>query len=113
MADYREALGDAAVNANALVRHLESLGDAEHASRADVDRARALADEIERVLCDAVRTVPQSAANAAAYQALEAVDSLGAAADGNDVALMGAAAYEIRDHLRRACEAAEHSAEVR
>ncbi|NLC57546.1 MAG: hypothetical protein GX774_11970 [Armatimonadetes bacterium] len=99
---YEDAMEQALGDANALVRHLEGLSGRAHATRAAIDHARRLAEAIEQAVYTAVRSFPQSGANAAAYQALEGVSSLRAAADGNDLALMEAAAHQIQDHLSRA-----------
>jgi alkylhydroperoxidase family enzyme len=102
---FKNAMARSMIDARNLVQHLNSLGDREHASRADLDRARALADQIEACVYGVIRDLPQSEANALSYQALESVDSLRAAADGNDVAMMRGAAQGIYDRLHRACEA--------
>lgn len=102
---YAEAMERALADARALVRHLEGLGEAAHATPAAVDHAAGLADAIERTVYQAIQEAyPDRTAKAPADQALEGIDGFRAAARGNDVDLMRAAAHEVLDHLTRAQE---------
>ncbi len=100
--DYHEVLMGAVGEATILVHHLEDQGDADSLSRAALDRARSLAERVEEVLSGAMGEYSDPAANAAARQALEAVDGFRAAAAGGDLGMMRSAAHGILDHVTRA-----------
>ncbi|HOJ20646.1 MAG TPA: hypothetical protein PLY56_03870 [Armatimonadota bacterium] len=105
---YVEAIARAAQDAQSLVRFLDGLDEHAPATPAAIGHAAQLADAVERVVYQALQEAyPDWSAKAAADQALESIDAFRAAAQGNDVRLMRAAARGALDHLNRARELEE------
>lgn len=102
---YVEAIARAAQDAQSLVRFLDGLDEHAPAPPAAIGHAAQLVDAVERVVYQALQEAyPDWSAKAAADQALESIDAFRAAAQGNDVRLMRAAARGALDHLNRARE---------
>jgi len=106
---FEEAMERAVRDAQALSEYLDGLGGEVHASPEAIGHAGALADRIEDAVARAEECYAESAANGAAYQALEGIDALRAAMRGNDVVLMRAVAREIVGHLARARDLSMHA----